>query len=145
MPNLNGIQDTFVMLKPETLRQQKVGTVIGYIDQAGLKIVAVGQLRPSYELARALYTEHENKPYDARLMAQIVGNEVIVFVVRGVNAVRRWRDVQGHYDERLRKPGTVRGDLMKLGDLNHVNFTHGSKLVRDAKREIRLFRSHLHF
>ena len=58
------VEQTFVMVKPDGVRRQLVGEIIGRFERRGLKIVELRMIRVSRELAEEHYGVHRDKPDD---------------------------------------------------------------------------------
>ncbi|HDR53595.1 MAG TPA: nucleoside-diphosphate kinase [archaeon] len=49
------IQRSFVMLKPEAVRRQLVGEIVGRLEKAGLKLMAMKMVTPTAEKVKGFY------------------------------------------------------------------------------------------
>ncbi len=127
---------TFLMVKPDGVQRNLVGTVIGRMEKKGLKLVAMKMLHISPDLASRHYGEHEGKPFYKGLLEFITSGPVVAMIWEGDNVIEMTRSLVGATDPRKAAPGTMRGDLAVFTGKNIV---HASDSPENAKREISLF------
>jgi nucleoside-diphosphate kinase len=130
------LEKTYVMLKPDAVSAQRIGTIISRFEAVGLNIERLELGLVSQEQAQANYAEHEGKPFYAGLIAYITSGPVVKMVLSGENAVAIARKLMGPTDPAVAPPGTSRGDFGLILDANVI---HGSVSVESAKREIAIF------
>lgn len=135
---------TFALIKSKALEQGHLSPILDMIRSNGLTVVAytVGNSKitekdPEYKLYQALYAEHEGKPYYEGLLASVTDPiGAAALILRGEDAVERWRALLGATDPKKAAPGTIRALFgMELPD----NAAHGSDSLESAAREIALF------
>lgn len=90
----------------------------------------------SPDQASMLYREHEGRPYYDDLIKSVIDGPTVVAVLKGQNAIARWRHLLGPTDPEKAPPGTIRGDF---GQVMPHNAAHGSDSEESAKREIAIF------
>ena len=130
------VQQTLVLLKPDTVQRGLAGNIINRFEQAGLKIVAMKMMQVDQALARKHYGVHEGKPFFAGLVSFITSSPIVAMVLEGPNAVDKARGIMGVTDPVKAGPGTIRGDLgVDIGR----NLVHGSDAPDTAAKEIALF------
>ena len=90
----------------------------------------------SIEQAEKFYEVHNDKPFFSDLVKYMTSEPVVVQVLRGENAVKKYREVMGATNPENAEEGTIR----KLFALNvQENSVHGSDSVENAEKEIRVF------
>ena len=156
-------EQTLVLIKPDALKNSLTGYVLSQLSEfhtglrfSGLKVVHVSDM-----LAEEHYAEHAGKVFFPSLIEYITGrvhypNEpqrqrVIAIAYRGVNAVKRMREMAGPtnpHQARETKPGCVRslGTVVILRDAGGKeigermdNLIHASATNAEAEREIKLW------
>lgn len=130
------MEQTLVLLKPDAVQRGLVGTILGRLEQRGLKIVALRLLQMDEALAARHYEAHIGKPFYQGLVSFITSGPVVAAVLEGPNAVAVVRTTMGDTNAAKAAPGTIRGDFaLDIGR----NLIHGSDAPETAKREIALF------
>ncbi|KII63164.1 Nucleoside diphosphate kinase [Thelohanellus kitauei] len=131
---------TFIMVKPDGVQRQLIGTIISRFEQKGLKLVALKFLIPSKELLERHYAEHSSRPFFTGLVNFMHSGPVCAMVWEGKGSVVCGRTLLGATDPLNSGPGTVRGDFgLDIGrsvNFNFRNICHGSDSVQSAEREI---------
>lgn len=130
------MEQTLVILKPDTVQRGLIGAIIARIEKRGLRISAMKMIHITRALAERHYAEHKGKPFYEPLLAFITSAPVVVMVVSGPQAITILRTMMGKTDARQAAPGTLRGDY---GISNQRNLVHGSDSPESASREIALF------
>ena len=136
------IQHTLSIIKPEAVKSKSVGKVIAYLENAGLKILAMKLAHITKSQAQVFYAEHSEKGFFEGLINNITSGPVILMVLEGEDAIALNRKVMGATDPKNADKGTIRGDL---GTSLDANFVHGSDSPISAEREISLFFSKTDF
>lgn len=130
------MQRTLVLVKPDGVQRALVGTIIGRLEQRGLKLIALKMMQITDELAARHYAEHQAKPFYDGLIAFITSGPVVAMIWEGREAVTVVRSLMGSTDPLKAAPGTIRGDLaLDLG----MNLIHGSDSPARAEAEMALF------
>jgi nucleoside-diphosphate kinase len=128
---------TLVLVKPDGVKRQLVGEILGRIERKGLTIAALELKNVSEELASAHYAEHAEKPFFGSLLEFITSGPVVAAVVEGPRAIAAFRQIAGGTDPVEKAvPGTIRGDLALV---TQDNLVHGSDSPESAAREIALW------
>ena len=127
---------TYVMLKPDAVRRGFTGRILQRFEDAGLQMAAMQRLAVSEVQSKALYAEHEGKPFYDSLLTYIHSGPVVATVWEGAGAVALARKLIGATDPAQAAPGTIRGDFGLVMDENVV---HGSDSPESAEREIPIF------
>lgn len=129
-------EQTFIMVKPDGVQRSLAGTLIGRLEQKGLKLVALKMMRIPRQLAENHYAEHKGKPFYPRLLEFITSAPVIASVWQGENAISIVRKALGATSPDNAEPGTIRGDFAIT---TSMNLMHASDGPESAEREIDLF------
>ena len=128
---------TLVLVKPDGVKRQLVGEILGRIERKGLTIAALELKTVSDDVARQHYAEHEGKPFFPSLLEFITSGSVVAAIVEGPRAVAAFRQIAGGTDPvEKATPGTIRGDLALV---TQDNLVHGSDSPDSAAREIELW------
>ena len=130
------IERTFGIVKPDAVEKNAVGGVVGMIEGAGLKIVALRMVRLSDAQARAFYAVHKDRPFYGDLVKFMTSGPVCVMAIEGENAIARYREVMGPTDSTKAPSGTIRN---RYGTNIERNAVHGSDGPDTAKVEVAFF------
>jgi nucleoside-diphosphate kinase len=133
---VTGIQQTFVMVKPDGVKRGLVGEVVRRIEAKGFRLREMKLFRISDDLATTHYAEHTDKPFFKDLVSFITSGPVVAMVVEGADAVAGIRQIMGATDPLKAAPGSLRGDFAT--EITE-NIVHGSDSAASAKREVGLF------
>jgi nucleoside-diphosphate kinase len=134
------IEQTLAIIKPDGVARNLVGEVIRRIESGGLEIRALKMVRLSKRQAEGFYAVHNEKPFFAGLTSFMSEGPVVLMILRGEGAIRRWRDLMGATDPAKADPGTIRKDF---GQSIERNTTHGSDAPETAAFETAYFFSQL--
>jgi nucleoside-diphosphate kinase len=127
---------TFAIIKPDAVRRGLAGDIIKRIEAAGLQIVALKKIHLSAADAGSFYEVHKARPFFESLCKYMTSGPVIVLVLQGDNAIKRWRELMGATDPKKADAGTIRKDF---GVDVEQNATHGSDAPETAAQEIAFF------
>lgn len=130
------VQLTLSIVKPDAVRNQHTGAILARIEQQGLDIVAVKMLRLGHDDVARFYDVHRERPFFAELVAFMTSGPVLVQVLRGDNAVTRYRELLDATDPAEAAPGTLRA---KFAGSKSENAVHGSDSAENAAHEIAFF------
>ena len=127
---------TFSILKPDATRRDLTGKVNAMIEGAGLKIVGQRRIRMTQAQAEKFYEVHKERPFFGELVEFMTSGPVVVQVLEGEGAVKRYRDVMGATNPKDAAEGTIRKAFSESVGENTV---HGSDSDENAKSEIAQF------
>ncbi len=127
---------TFSILKPDATRRNLTGKVNAMIEDAGLRIVGQRRIRMSKAQAETFYEVHKARPFFGELVEFMTSGPVVVQVLEGEGAVKRYRDVMGATNPKDAAEGTIRKAFSESVGENTV---HGSDSDENAKMEIAQF------
>ena len=127
---------TFSIIKPDATKRNLTGSINSLIEKNGLRIIAQKRIKMSIEQAEKFYEVHNDKPFFSDLVKYMTSEPVVVQVLYGENAVKKYRDVMGATNPDNAEEGTIR----KLFALNvQENSVHGSDSDENAGIEIKFF------
>jgi len=129
------IERTLSIIKPDATARNQTGAVNALIEKAGLRIVAQKRMRWTRAQAEKFYEVHKARPFYADLVKFMTSGPIVVQVLEGENAVKRYRDVMGATDPAKAEAGTIRKELAESIERNSV---HGSDSAENAAAEIAL-------
>ena len=127
---------TFSIIKPDATNRNLTGAINAVIEKAGLRIVAQKRIRMTREQAEAFYGVHRERPFFGELVDFMISGPVVVQVLEGEDAIRRYRDVMGATNPANAEEGTIRKLFARSVGENSV---HGSDAAETAKVEIAQF------
>jgi nucleoside-diphosphate kinase len=127
---------TLCMIKPDGVQRNLIGAVLGRIESAGLRIVALRKLRLTTDQAEGFYAVHRERPFFRSLVDYMTSGPIVAAVLEGDNAVARWRELMGATNPDNAEAGTIRKDFAVNVEQNTV---HGSDAQETAAQEIPYF------
>ena len=130
------MEKSLVLIKPDAVRRQLAGTIIGRLEAKGLKLVALRMLHMDKALASQHYAIHADKSFFKDLIEYIISTPIVAAVFEGEGAVELIRKTMGATNPAIAELGTIRRDF---GIDIQQNAVHGSDSVETAAKEIRLF------
>ena len=127
------IERTFILVKPDGVKKNLIGNILGRFEAKGLKIVALKLINAPKEVAEVHYAEHKEKPFFGELVDFITSSPLVAAVIEGENAIKAVRQLNGATNPLEAVPGSIRGDYaLSIGE----NIVHGSDSPEAAAREI---------
>ena len=133
-------EQTLAIIKPDGVARNLVGEVIRRIESSGLEIKALKMMHLSRRQVEGFYAVHKEKPFFASLTSFMSEGPVVLMILRGEGAIRRWRDLMGATDPAKADTATIRKDF---GQSIERNTTHGSDAPETAAFETAYFFSQL--
>ena len=130
------MEKSLVLIKPDAMKRGLAGTIIGRLQNSGLKLVALRMLRMDRALAERHYAVHMDKPFYEELIKYITSTPIVATVFEAEGVVERIRKIMGATDPAKAEEGTIRKDF---GLDIQQNSTHASDSNETADREIKLF------
>jgi len=130
------IERTFSIIKPDATNRNLTGAINAVIEKAGLRIVAQKRIRMTREQAETFYAVHRERSFFGELVSFMISAPVVVQVLEGEDAVRRYREVMGATNPSNAADGTIRKLFAQSVGENSV---HGSDAPETAKVEIAQF------
>ena len=127
---------TFSIIKPDATKRNITGDINKIIEENNLVIIAQKKIKLSEEKAKGFYIIHKDKPFFNDLIEYMTSGPVIVQVLEGDNAVKKYRKIMGATNPENAEEGTIR----KKHALNiQENSVHGSDSEENAEIEINFF------
>jgi nucleoside-diphosphate kinase len=130
------MERSLVLIKPDAMERGLGGTIIGRLQQKGLRLRALKMLHVDENLAKRHYAIHKDKPFFNDLVEYITSMPIIACVFEGEEAIEKIRRIMGATDPAKAETGTVRADF---GLDIQKNATHASDSEENARKEIELF------
>lgn len=134
------VEKTLAIIKPDGVARNLIGDVIHRIEASGLQIKALRMLHLSKTQVEGFYAVHKERPFFASLTTFMSEGPVVLMILGGDDAIKRWRDLMGATDPAKAAAGTIRKDL---GQSIERNTTHGSDAPETAAFETAYFFSQL--
>ncbi len=159
----NKVERTFILIKPDGVKQKFISAIARRYYCKGLRIVEVKRIRKvSPVLARKHYSNSLAKIISKRsarigngvdgrcilnqLRKFLQSGPVIAVILEGKDATKKARAITGHTDPSKAKKGTIRGDLgqdsIREADKDGrtvYNLVHASANLTEAEKEIALW------
>ena len=130
------IEKTYIMIKPDAVRDRKMGQIIDRIERSGLVIEKMEMGVLDRDTVAEHYAHLADKPFFGSLCDFMTSGPVVKMQVSGISAVTKMRNLMGATNPTDAAPGSIRGDFAT--DVN-ANVIHGSDSVENAEIELRRF------
>ncbi len=111
------------IVKPDGVKKNLIGEVIGRFEKAGLRVVALKMARLTKKQAEGFYAVHKEKPFFLSLTEFMSSGPVVLMIVEGEGAIGKVRELMGATNPVDAEPGTIRKDF---ADSIESNIVHGS-------------------
>ncbi len=134
------MERTLSIIKPDAVSASQVGVILGAIEAAGLRVVALRMLRLTIEEAEGFYDVHRERPFFASLTKFMSSGPIVVCALEGDDAIRRYRELMGSTDQADAAEGTLR---RRFATNIERNACHGSDSTETAAFELGYFFSEL--
>lgn len=131
-----GTELTFSIIKPNAVKKNAIGPIIGLFEKNGLKVAAAKLARLEQKQCEEFYAEHKERPFFGELVTFMTSGPVLLMALSGENAVAKNREIMGATDPKKADAGTIRA---LYGDNVGENAVHGSDSPQSAMRELNLF------
>ena len=125
---------SFGMIKPDGVSAKE--EIFFKIKSRGLEIVLSRKIYLKERQVKALYKRHLNKEFYSSMKEFLISGPVVVFVVKGKNAIQKLNELVGFYDPKKAKKDTIRN---QFGTDIQENAIHSSYNQKDAIREVKIF------
>ncbi|MBG55870.1 MAG: nucleoside-diphosphate kinase [Deltaproteobacteria bacterium] len=130
------IEKTLSIIKPDGVRRNIVGKILGRFEENNLNIVATKMIHMTISEAEGFYAVHSDRPFFGELTRFMSSGPVLVSILEGENSVSQHREIMGSTNPAEAKEGTIRREYAEsLGE----NTVHGSDSVENAAVEIAYF------
>lgn len=131
---------TFSIIKPDAVERNLIGDILKMITDSGLKIKATKLIHMTREQAEGFYAVHSERPFFNDLIQYMISGPVLVSVLEGDDAIKRYRELMGATNPADAAEGTIR---KKFAVNIEANSVHGSDGPDTAKTEVSYFFSNL--
>lgn len=129
-------QGTLGIIKPDAVKKNIVGQIVRRAEDKDLAVVAMKMVHLTKKQAEGFYYVHRERPFFESLTKFMSEGPVVVMVLRGENAIERWREIMGATDPSKAAEGTIR---KIFGESVERNAVHGSDSPESARFEIGYF------
>lgn len=129
-------QRTLSIIKPDATKRNLTETINKIIENNGLKIIAQKKIKLEISQAKEFYKIHNEKPFFEDLIEFMCSETVVIQVLEGDNAVKKYREVMGSTDPKEAAIGTIR---KVVGISKQENSVHGSDSDENSIKEIDFF------
>ncbi len=130
------MERTLVLIKPDAMERRLMGEIISIYEKKGLHITALKIIKPTSEIAKEHYIEHEKKQFFGNLINYITSGEVCALIIEGNDVISLLRKINGATNPMNAEMGTVRGQYALSVSKNAV---HSSDSAENAEREIKIW------
>jgi len=130
------IEQTLAIIKPDGVARNLIGEILRRIEANGLRVKAMRMAHLSKKQAEGFYAVHRQRPFFDSLTSFMSEGPVVLMILAGEDAIRKWRDLMGATDPAKAAPGTIRKEF---GMSIERNTTHGSDAPDTAAFETSYF------
>src|ERR1700685_3877258 len=133
---MSELQKTFSIIKPDAVASGKAGKILSLLEGNGFRILGLRMTKLSQSQAEGFYAVHRERPFYASLVKFMTEGPVVVMVLEGPDAIKKWRDTMGATNPANAAEGTIRKRFAQSIERNCV---HGSDAPETAAVEIPFF------
>jgi nucleoside-diphosphate kinase len=134
------VNATLVLIKPDGVRRNLVGEIIGRCEAKGYKVADLKLVQPNRDLLEKHYAEHKGKAFYEPLLDFMLSGPTVAIKLEGERVIEGFRNLAGATDPTIAAPGTIRGDLSRdWGTKVIQNLVHGSDSEDSAQRELAIW------
>ncbi|MDH4227823.1 MAG: nucleoside-diphosphate kinase [Deltaproteobacteria bacterium] len=130
------MERTLSIVKPDGVKKNLVGEVVGRFEKAGMKVVGIKMVYMTRKVAEGFYAVHKERPFFGSLTEFMSSGPAVVMALEGEGAIKKVRDLMGATNPANAAPGTIRKDF---ADSVESNIVHGSDAPETAAFEIGYF------
>lgn len=130
------MERTLAIIKPDAVRNNDIGNIIGMIQAAGFKVLGCKLTRISKEQAGEFYAVHKERPFYGELVNFMSSGPIVPIALEKENAIADYRTLIGATDPAEAAEGTIRKNYATSKGENAV---HGSDSVENGRNEIAFF------
>lgn len=128
---------TFVLIKPDGVKQKVVGEIISRFEKRGMTIISMKTVVPTKQLVAEHYEEHRGKSFFEKIVDYVSSGQTVAMILEGEEGCfKTVREMIGATRPEDSPVGTIRGDF---GTKAPYNVIHGSDSVESAERESKLW------
>jgi len=130
------VERTLAIVKPDAVGRGLTADILSRVHAAKFKIIAIKSVRLTKAQAEGFYAVHRERPFYASLVKFMTEGPVVVMVLEGPDAIKKWRDTMGATNPANAAEGTIRKRFAQSIERNCV---HGSDAPETAAVEIPFF------
>ena len=130
------MERTLSIIKPDGVGRGLIGEVVKRLESNDIKIIAMKMVHLTQPQAEGFYAVHRERPFFQSLTAFMTSGPVVVMVLEGDDAIKRYRKIMGATNYKEAEEGTIRRDFAT--DIE-ANVVHGSDSKENAQFEIGYF------
>lgn len=130
------MQYTLCLIKPDAVKRNLAGEILAMIQKEGLQVAAIKMLHLSKQEAKAFYAVHKERPFFESLTDYMCSGPLVAAVLKGEDAVKRYRTLMGATNPAEAVEGTIRKQYAESLEANSV---HGSDAPETAAVEVAFF------
>jgi len=130
------LQRTFTIVKPDAVKKNAVGDIIGQFEKNGFRIIAMKMLEISKHQAEQFYAVHASRPFYGSLTEFMSSGPIVVLALEKENAIADLRKLMGATNPANAEEGTIR---KKWASSIEYNAIHGSDAEDTALFELSYF------
>ena len=127
------MQQTLMLIKPDTVKNNHVGQIIARIEDSHFRIQALKMVQMNQETAKRFYAVHDGKPFFDKLIQFMTSGNIVAMILEKENAIEDLRTLIGKTNPTDAACGTIRFDY---GINKTRNAVHASDSPENAKTEI---------
>jgi len=103
------MERTLSIVKPDGVKKNLVGEVVGRFEKNGLKVAALKMIRMSRDEAKGFYVVHKERPFYDSLTDFMSEGPIVVMVLEGEGAISKVRGIMGATNPKEAAQGTIKG------------------------------------
>lgn len=130
------MENTFAIIKPDAVERNLIGPILAKIEENSLSISAIRMVHMTKKDAEGFYKVHAERPFYGELTDYMSSGPSAVLVLKGANAIKKWRDLMGATNPAEAAEGTIRKEFAVDLEKNSV---HGSDSPESVAYEIPYF------
>ncbi|KAK9764196.1 hypothetical protein K7432_008496, partial [Basidiobolus ranarum] len=130
---------TLGMIKPDAVAAGHSDTILKAINYKGFEVLNFEKLQLTEDQVKEFYKDQKSKPFYKDLISFMTSGEVHVVLLKGINAVRGWREMMGPADVEVARITRPQSICALYGTDEVKNAIHGSESKEAANREITFF------
>ena len=115
------LEQTLSIIKPDGVRRNLVGKILGRFEENNLRIVATKMIHMTISEAEGFYAVHRERPFFSELTQFMSSGPVVVSILEAENAVSLHRGIMGATNPTEATEGTIRRDYAEsLGKIQSM-------------------------
>lgn len=130
------MEETIALIKPDAVERNLIGKIVERIESNGLEVAAMKLISLTKKDAEGFYKVHAARPFYWELTEYMSSGPIVALVLKGENAISRWRDLMGATNPANAAAGTIRKDFAVNLEKNSV---HGSDSKESVTYELPFF------